>query len=410
MPAKEPHLEVLEVIDASAPVLPAAGAAPDAGQHLALLHELPTLFAQQTALEPLLQTITERLVASIPGAMRGSMLLADRASGELLLKAHIPTGEPAASLMLARQAMDRRQGFIWRRGRPEDRSAVSSEHHAEAEAAMYAPLMWRGNALGVVCVDSHRTVFKSEDLRLMVAAAHYLSMAAVEQRLLDEIRESATLLNRVMTSFSPQTRDQLISKARDGRLRLGGSKSEVVVLFYDIHHFTQLSMRMEPEEVFDMLNDYLSPLVEAIFKCDGTIDKFMGDGILAVFGSPEPDRLRHEKAVRAALAMQQAMNSISAARRARQRPTLEARIGLHCGQVLHGFIGSSERLEYTVMGETVNLASRFCDGAGCGEILISPELHQRVWEVVEVEPVAIDTKHEGRFPAFRLKGMKSAQR
>lgn len=406
MPAKEQHLEVAETIDASAPSFLVPDTASDTRQYLGLLYELPLRFAQETALGPLLQTITERLVSTIPGAMRGALLLADRASGELLLKAHIPTGEPAADLMLAHRATEHRQGFICR-DQGGSQSVASSGHHVGA--AMYAPLLWKDKALGVVCVDSRRTAFSAEDLRLMVAVAQYASLAAVQQQLQDELREGATLLSRLMTSFSPKTRDQLVSKARNGRLRLGGEKSEIVVLFYDIHGFTRLTMSLEPEDVFDMLNEYLSPLVEAIFRYDGTIDKFTGDGILAVFGSPEPDQGRHEKAVRAALAMQQAMKSVSASRQARKQAVFEAGIGVHCGQVLHGFIGSNERLEYTVLGDAVNRASRFCAGAGPGEILISPELHQRVWEVVEVEPVAIETKHEGQFQAFRLRGMRSSQ-
>jgi len=406
MPAKKHHPGVAETIDASSPSFLASGAASDTRQYLGLLYELPLRFAQETALGPLLQTITERLVATIPSAMRGALLLADRASGELLLKAHIPTGEPAADLILARRAMEHRQGFIWRaQGR--GKSVAPSGHHVEA--AMYAPLLWKDKALGAVCVDSQRAAFSAEDLRLMVAVAQYASLAAVQQQLQDELREGATLLSRLMTSFSPKTRDQLVSKARNGRLRLGGEKSEIVVLFYDIRGFTRATMSLEPEDVFDMLNEYLSPLVEAIFKYDGTIDKFMGDGILAVFGSPEPDEGRHEKAVRAALAMQQAMRSVSESRRARRQSVLEAGIGVHCGQVLHGFIGSNELLEYTVLGDAVNRASRFCTGAGPDEILISPDLHQRVWEAVEVEPVAIETKHEGSFQAFRLKGIRSTR-
>jgi GAF domain-containing protein len=168
------------------------------------------------------------VVATIPGATRGALLLTDRTSGELLLKAHVPTGEPAASLMLAHRAMENRQAFIWRREQEEDRRSASAR---EAQAAMYVPLPWRDKALGVICVDSQSTVFNAEDLRLMVAVAHYTSMAAVQQQLQDELREGATLPSRLMTSFSPKIRDQLVSRARNGRLRLGGEKSEVVILF-----------------------------------------------------------------------------------------------------------------------------------------------------------------------------------
>src|SRR5262249_54963334 len=132
----------------------------------------------------------------------------------------------------------------------------------------------------------------------------------------------------------------------------------------------------------------------------------VGDSILAVFGSPDPDPRQHEKAVRASLAMQAAMKQTSATRALRHDPTCEVGIGVHCGEVVHGFIGSSERLEFTVLGDAGNRAARYCGAAGSSEILISPEVHQRVWKFVQADPVSIKTKHESEWPAFRLKGLK----
>jgi adenylate cyclase len=405
MPRKETSLPISET---SGPRAPASS--PDEsskGQcYLALLHELPLVFARDTAVGPLLQRITERLVETIPGATRAAMLLTDHASGKLLLKAHVPTGEPDASLALAQRAMDLHQGFIWRQDEDESQNLSTSGYRVES--AMYAPMLWRDETLGVVCAESQDTALDAEDLRLMVTVAHYAAMAAVQQRLQDDLRQNASLLNRMMANFSPKIRAQLLAKARNGRLRLGGEKSEIVVMLSDLREFTRASMDMESEDVFDMLNDYLAAESEAVFKHDGTIDKFMGDGILAVFGSPEPDPARHEKAVAAALAMQDAMRLVNASRRANGQVTCEAGIGIHCGQALHGFVGSNELIEFTVIGDTVNLASRLEAAASGGEIVISREMHQRVWETVDVEPITIETKHEGKLAAFRLRGVKDA--
>src|SRR5262249_43970323 len=106
------------------------------------------------------------------------------------------------------------------------------------------------------------------------------------------------------------------------------------------------------------------------------------------------------------LAMQDAMKSVNASRRASGQATCEAGVAIHCGEALHGFVGSDELLAFTVIGETINLAARFSDAAAGGEILISPEMHPRVWETVVVEPPSIQTKHEGSLSAFRLKGIK----
>lgn len=146
--------------------------------------------------------------------------------------------------------------------------------------------------------------------------------------------------------------------------------------------------------------------MRSLFACNGTIDKFVGDAVLAVFGSPEPDPQQHEQAVRAALQMQAAVRDLNAARAAQGRVTCDIGIGITCGNALHGFVGSEERMEFTVIGDAVNRASRYCDAARGGEVLISPELHQRVWRLVDAEPATIGTKHEGDLRAFRIKRLK----
>ncbi len=241
----------------------------------------------------------------------------------------------------------------------------------------------------------------------MLAVAHYAALAATQNQLQDELRRSAALLGRLLTNFSPKTRGQLLARAGRGRLRLGGEKSEVVILESDIRGFTALSAGMDTDDVVDLLNDYFSALVDAIFRHDGTVDKFIGDAVLAVFGSPEPDALRHEKAVRAALAMQAAMAEVSERRRRRGRATCAIGIGIHCGEVLHGFIGSNERMELTIIGDAVNWTARYCAAATSGEILISPALHQRMWRLIDSELIAIETKQEGRLAAYRLKGLRA---
>jgi adenylate cyclase len=399
-------LDIAETIDASAPLFgPGEG---EPAEPLGLLYELPLRFGEQTDLDALFQTIVERLVATIPAASRGALLLEDQASGELLLKAHMPAGEPSVSMTLARRAMTRRQGFVWRAGFEPSESQFLNRMHA----GMYVPLLWKGRALGVACVDNSDSGvgFTGADLRLMLAVAHYAALAATQHQLQNDLHRSAALLGRLLTNFSPKTRDQLLARASHGRLRLGGEKSEVVILESDIRGFTALSAGIDTDDLVDLLNDYFSALVDAIFKFDGTVDKFIGDAVLAVFGSPEPDALRHEKAIRAALAMQAAMVEVSERRKRRGRATCAIGIGIHCGEVLHGFIGSTERMELTIIGDAVNLTNRYCAAAGSGEILISPALHQRMWRLIDTELITIGTKQEGNLPAYRLKGVREPTR
>jgi adenylate cyclase len=269
---------------------------------------------------------------------------------------------------------------------------------------MYAPLSWQNERLGVLCLDTRRAgnAFTSDDLRLFIAIAHHVALSIYSQRLTHDLQAQNQLLQRLLTHFSPKVRQRLLERAGRGRLTLGGERSEVSILFSDIRGFTRMSATMEPDDVVDMLNAYFAALVEAIFRCEGTVDKFIGDAILAVFGSPDPDPEHHRQALHAALAMQEAVQKLNAARKERNQPVCEIGIGVHSGDVLHGFVGTQERLEFTVVGDAVNRASRFCAAAGANEIIVSSEFLKHVWRDVEVESRDVPTKHEGTWAAFRV--------
>lgn len=370
-------------------------------QRLALLLELPLQFGHQSDLEALLNTVARRMVEVIPGATHCAVLLGE----ELLLKASYP-GAGAPSTTLARRAMKEGKGFIWYRDGAEDLSRSITS--GQIGVGMYAPLLWEGDALGVLSVHLSRTnpASCSDDLHLLLTVAQYAAMAVATRQLQQQLRNKARVLDRLMTSFSPSIRAKLLEKARHGRLRPGGERSEVAILFADIRGFTLAASRSDAEDVFDMLNEYFPAVAKPLFHYDGTIDKYVGDAILAVFGSPEPDEQRNEHAVQAALEMQTAMAEVNREREARRLPIYNIGIGVHCGDVIHGFVGTIEMLQYTVIGDTVNRASRFCSGAAPGEVIISPQVYERVWRIVEVESTSVPTKHEGAFPAYRVKGMR----
>jgi adenylate cyclase len=375
-----------------------------ADRHCRLLYELLLDFGADTPLDHQLQRTLERLVHAIRGAERGALLVKQPGTGQLLLKAHLPPGQPSVSETLANRAITHGEAFVWER---EPHLSVSQIEHQIA-SGMYAPMIWKGETYGVICVDNSDTAssFQDADLQILVATAQHTALAISNHRLHEELKGNVELVERLLTNFSPAIRRRLLAKARRGRLRLGGEVSEVTILASDIRGFTRIASTMDAEDVVDMLNVYFSALVEAIFRHDGTVDKFIGDAILAVFGSPEPDDDQHSKAVCAAVAMQEALAEVNAYRKARGQVVCELGIGVHCGSVLHGFIGSEERMEFTVIGDAVNKTSRYCDGAAGGQILISPELHQRVWKMVRAEPASIPTKHEGNLPAFRVLGCK----
>lgn len=209
----------------------------------------------------------------------------------------------------------------------------------------------------------------------------------------------------MLRQFSPKIAERLLGYR--GRFRLGGERCEVTILCSDIRGFTSLAKDMEPEGIVEMLNDYFSGLVPVIFAYDGSVDKYVGDAILSVFGSPETDPNHHEKALRAALAMQEKMRDFNAARRAQGKVICNIGIGVHCGEVVHGFIGILERVGFTVIGDAVNRAATYCEGANAGEVVISPQLYERVWRIIqEAEPISLDTKDKEHLAAYLIKSLK----
>src|SRR3989449_574928 len=154
-------------------------------------------------------------------------------------------------------------------------------------------------------------------------------------------------------------------------LHLKGERREVTILFCDIRGFTTMSEHLDPERVVSLLNDFYTVMIDITFKHDGTLDKFLGDGVMAVFGAPiyHPDHAL--RAVRTALAMQAGMRELSARRAAEGKPALAVGIGVNAGTAVAGNVGTETRMEYTVIGDNVNLASRLESYAKPGQILIT---------------------------------------
>ena len=175
-----------------------------------LLYELLLHFGTDAPLDSLLQYAIDQLVLTIPAAERGAILICDPNAGQLLLKAHLPPGQPSISSTLAEHAIACRGGFTWQR----NPQMSASQIEYQMAAGMYAPLLWKGETFGVVCVDNCEgsVGFEEQDLELLVATAQHIALAISNHNLHDGLRRNAALVERLLTNFSPAIRRRLLDR------------------------------------------------------------------------------------------------------------------------------------------------------------------------------------------------------
>jgi class 3 adenylate cyclase len=180
-------------------------------------------------------------------------------------------------------------------------------------------------------------------------------------------------------------------------LMLSGDRREATVVFCDIRGFTTLSERLTPEQVVSLLNEFYTTAIETTFRYDGTLDKFLGDAVMCVFGAPIAHPDHTARAVKTAIDMRTALTALSKARSMRGLDPFEVGIGVALGEVVAGTVGTEERMEYTVIGDSVNVAARLQGHAKAGSILLSRRTYEAVHDLVEAlsrGPLKVKGKEE----------------
>ena len=253
-------------------------------------------------------------------------------------------------------------------------------------SAMCSPLLdARDEILGLLYVDNLSTpaTFSDEDLQFLVAFSGLAALGIKNSRFAEQIRREALVRSNFERYFAPNVAAAIARQ--DGAIRLGGERRPITILFGDIRGFTAIAESMGPDAVASLLSEYFSEMVEVIFEHGGTLDKFIGDAVMALWGAPIAHTDDADRALQAAVAMQRTIEDLNRRWVTEGRPEIGVGIGISHGEVFAGNIGSHRRLEYTVLGDAVNVAARLCAEAGPGEILVSEALLRMVKEPADYE-------------------------
>lgn len=251
---------------------------------------------------------------------------------------------------------------------------AQSIHATSVRSSMCAPLKTNDEIIGVLYVDNLTipAAFTGEDLEVLSAFAAQAAIAIDNARLYQRLQTEAVARSNLLRFFPPTTVAQLLKDPKLTEL----IDTEVTALFCDISGFSQMAATMAPREVVELLNRYFPVITDIVFEHEGTLEKYIGDAVLAVWGAPFRRIDDTKRAIQAAVEMQQAVAKLSL--ELTDAPDLRIHIGINTGRVAAGNIGSQHYLQYATIGDATNLASRLCNIAGPGEIALSVSTLERL--------------------------------
>ncbi len=258
----------------------------------------------------------------------------------------------------------------------------------KVRSAICVPLWRKEKIIGVIQLDSTRfdNQFTHEDLELLKAIASQMAMVIEQAALNEQIRQEERLRSRLERFHSPQVIEMILKGDQEIKDNIMDAKEvEATILFSDIVGFTRLAESMPPKEVNVLLNRYFSKMTDIVFKYDGTLDKYIGDGLMAVFGAPMQKEDDAARAILTALDMKAYLQEIRENNGGEKQ--LDIRIGINTGRVVAGNIGSPKRMDYTVIGDPVNLAARLEALAEPNQILIGEKTYELVKDRFEIREV-----------------------
>ena len=368
-------------------------------------------------LDPLLNVVMNN-ATEVMKAEVSSVLLLDEDKKELIFRIALgEKGEKVKKIKL--KVGEGIAGWVAKTGKPiivndvknEPRfnQAVDRKTGFKTRSILCVPLYSKEKIIGVIQVINKKDhlPFTKENEELLNTFACHAAIAIENAKLYENIREEERKRGIYQRFLSPQIVDEIMNKAKT--ISLGGRRQNVTVLFSDIRGFTEITEAKPPEYIVDLLNEYFGEMIDIIFKYGGTLDKFIGDGLMAVFGTPIYYKDHAKRGMAAALEMQERLKALNMRNRKRGFVEFAVGIGINTGSVIAGNIGSEKRMEYTVVGNGVNIANRLEGLAQGGQILITESTYNELkglkLDVEKLKQVQVRGKR-GAMDIYQVKSIK----
>jgi adenylate cyclase len=396
-------LDVAAAVEAAGPRPPAAAPA-DAGRQkiFSVLVQVAKALLQSENLDGVLNTVMDIIFRYLP-VERGLLILFDEQGNPVPKLTKFIEGAHAKEIPISRTILKMvatQQVSLLTSNALEDARLMGGQSIAihGIRSAMCVPLWHRERVIGAVQVDSpiHIGRFTEEDLDMLTALANFAAVAIERAQLNDKFEQEQKIRSKLERYHSPGVVEEIVRRtntADETEVR----NADVSILFADISGFTTITETKEPEEVSEFLSNFFNCAVEAIFNNGGTLDKFIGDAVMAFFGAPIPQDDHAIRAVRAGLTMQQLVTEWNEERKRHGLSPVKIRVGINSGAAVVGNVGTEKRVDYTVLGTSVNIASRLESGvAKPGDVVISQNTYEQVKDFFELKSL-------GEFP---LKGLQ----
>jgi adenylate cyclase len=372
---------------------------------LTVLYEAGKALNAKLELEDICEQVIS-LACLIEGVERGFVMLFNE-RGDVVRQSEVRYRNPQSSakgsqIILSQSVLElirkERQPILIEDVSADERfSGSESLKISGLRSAMCAPLVGKEQLFGVLYVDNleRPAAFTQDELNVFALVAAQAG-AAVDNAMAHEKIAQQSLQRSALERFlSPEVVEMVVANPD---IRLGGVNQEVTVMFADIRGFTTMSEAMEPGRVVEILNEYFTRVTDVIFDNGGTLDKYIGDAVMAVFGAPISKGNDAAAAVNSAIQIQRLLVELNRDAAARQWPELRVGIGINTGSAIAGNIGSPRRLDYTVVGDAVNTAQRLMTNAAGGQILISESTARKIGKTFDLE----------RLPELKVKGRSEA--